>query len=456
MSGTSKTSGMVDDWQAGKTVTECNRRMLETEEFSDVTFLLGSQKHVVRAHRYVLVSRSCVFNAMFCGPLAEKGDITIPDIEADIFTQFLRYVYTDDATIDAETVTGLMYTSRKYSIDALYDRCVEFMEESLSEDNVCQILEECHCYGEVDLEQKALEILTEGGKRVTKSPGFQGLCSDCLEKFLKSETLKLKEEDAFEAVLSWTEKRCRKEGVSDTPENRRGLLGDMRYEIRFTSMPMEYLVKIVGPSGLLTADEKMRIIDRAVDTTVDISPFRHSKRNTTQTFTGTLNAQTFTNCPNRTGNLNTSCKIVNRFSLLSNWEIAAGQHAISFTPSESILLRGCQLYGGHDDKDYILTIRVYDANNVVLYEPFENRRLCVQNRRQLNDVLFEKCVSLTAGATYTLYVDMQGPDTCCGLYGMNTVTVEGVQFTFIDSPMSTTVTSTGLGQIPGLIFRPRS
>ena len=90
MARTSRDSGYVDDWQKGKSVTECNLHMLETEELSDVTFRLGSEKHVVRAHRYVLVSRSCVFHAMLCGPLAEQGEITITDIEPEIFKDFLR------------------------------------------------------------------------------------------------------------------------------------------------------------------------------------------------------------------------------------------------------------------------------------------------------------------------------------------------------------------------------
>ncbi|XP_048244872.1 BTB/POZ domain-containing protein 6-like isoform X2 [Haliotis rufescens] len=228
MSDTSRGSGYVDNWQAGKTVTECNLRMLDTEDLSDVTFLVGSEKQVVRAHRYVLVSRSCVFHAMFCGPLAETGEVIISDIEADIFKEFLRYVYTDKATINAETVTGLMYTSRKFSLDALFNLCVTFLEQSLSEDNVCQILEECHGYGELDLKQKALKLLTQGGKKVIQSPGFVKLCSDCMNKFVRSDGLYLKEEDVFDAVLSWTKERCRKEGGSDTPENIRRLMGDMR------------------------------------------------------------------------------------------------------------------------------------------------------------------------------------------------------------------------------------
>ncbi|XP_048244874.1 BTB/POZ domain-containing protein 2-like isoform X2 [Haliotis rufescens] len=437
MSDTSRGSGYVDNWQSKKTVTECNLRMVDTEDFSDVTFRVGAEKQVVRAHRYVLVSRSCVFEAMFCGPLAETGEVTIPDIEADIFKEFLRYVYTDKATINAETVTGLMYTSRKYSQDALFNLCVTFLEQSLSEDNVCQILEECHGYGELDLKQKALKLLTQGGNRVAKSLGFVKLCPDCMDQFVRSDNLRLKEEDVFEAVLSWTKERCQKEGGSDTPENIRRLMGDMRYEIRFTSIPQEYLVKVVGRSGVLTGDERLRIMDRAMDSNVDISPFKHSHRKADSIIHGQRKA---------------SCAIVNRFSSLSTFSMSAnGDNAIAFSPNQSIFLQGCQLYSRHDDT-YKLTIRVFDANNVLIDELFQNTRMTLNGRKILNDVLFPRYLSLTAGATYTLCVNMEGPHTICGVGGKDTVTVDGVQFTFTDSPMSTTDTSTTRGQIPGLIF----
>ncbi|XP_048245026.1 BTB/POZ domain-containing protein 6-like isoform X1 [Haliotis rufescens] len=444
MSGASPKSGLVDNWQAGKTVTECNLRMLETEDLSDVTFRVGSEKQVVRAHRYVLVSRSCVFHAMFCGPLAETGEVTIPDIEAHIFKEFLRYVYTDKATINAKTVTGLKYTSKKYSLDALYKLCETFLEKSLSEDNVCQILEECHGYGELDLEQKALEILTQGGKEVIQSPGFVKLCSDCMNKFVRSDVLYLKEEDVFDAVLSWTKERCWKGGVSDTPRNIRRLLGEMRYEIRFTSIPLEHLVKVVGPSGVVKKDERVRIMDRTVDTTVDISPFKHSQRNTI----GLKHKA--------------SCKKVARLTAHRYRSLRSGIRAISFSPSRSILLLGCQLYGEHwRDAEYTLTITVYDANNVAIDEPFLNTKMTLQGGDELkvrqgggrlNDVLFPRFISLTAGATYTLCVDMEGPNTVCGEEGKDAVTVDGVHFTFTDSPMSTTDTSTQRGQIPGLLY----
>ncbi|XP_046547324.1 BTB/POZ domain-containing protein 6-like [Haliotis rubra] len=425
-------SGYVDNWQARKTLKQCNLRMLETEDFSDVTFRMGSQQQVVRAHRYVLVSRSCVFHAMFCGPLAEKGTVTIPDIEADIFKEFLRYMYTDKARINAETVTGLMYTSRKYSLDALYDLCVTFLEESLSQDNVCQILEECHGYGELDLEQKALKILTEGGERVTKSPGFVGLCSDCLGNFLRIDTLNLKEEDIFEAVLSWTKERCRKEGVSDTPENRRILLGEMRYEIRFTSLPQEYLVKVVGPSGLLTAEERVKIMDRSIDSTVDISPFAGLNRKQIQE-------------PD-------ICKYVKRFATEPNVKfVVTGSHALSFSVDHRIKLKGCQLYGGYDDMEVPLSISLYDQDESKIIELDTEQRLL--GCGQMTDILFSESVPLQPFTTYTLSVQMDRLDWCYNGYdGKHTVTTDGVQFTFSGAQNYNTETTALKGNIPGFIF----
>ena len=44
------------------------------------------------AHKFVLMSRSPVFFAMFEGPMKEKSDETvITDIEGEQFRQFLRY-----------------------------------------------------------------------------------------------------------------------------------------------------------------------------------------------------------------------------------------------------------------------------------------------------------------------------------------------------------------------------
>ncbi|XP_071096746.1 BTB/POZ domain-containing protein 6-like [Haliotis cracherodii] len=431
-----QSSGLVDDWQSGKTVTECNLRMLDTEDFSDVIFRVGSEKQVVRAHRYVLVSRSCVFHAMFCGNLAEEKEVTIPDIEPDIFREFLRFVYTEKADVSAGTVVGLMYTSRKYSVDALYNECVIFVETCLSENNVCLILEDSHRYGELDLEQKALMILTEGGERVIRSPGFAELCSTCLEKFLKSENLKSKEEDIFEAIMSWTKHRCLQDGMPDTPENLRRLLGDMRYEIRFNSMPLDYLLTVVGPTEVLTDIEKCQMIDKRVNSHIDISPFKDIQRK---------ECNHFWEEP-------VSYRYVCRFRDYGLTALHKGTHAISFSANQDLHLKGCQLYGAERDETFTLSIKVFDSSHLKIAEPLQKVKRVLEGQNQPNEVLFPTSLLLISGATYTLCVDMEGTDTYIGWEGSKKVIADGIEFTFENSPMATSGTTTYAGQIPGLIF----
>ena len=82
---------LVKDWRCGLSLTECNRYMLTHQIHCDVTFRVGVEGKLVRAHKYVLASRSPVFDAMLYGDLAETDDIKIPDIEPSTFDALLRY-----------------------------------------------------------------------------------------------------------------------------------------------------------------------------------------------------------------------------------------------------------------------------------------------------------------------------------------------------------------------------
>ncbi|XP_046581173.1 BTB/POZ domain-containing protein 6-like [Haliotis rubra] len=156
-----QSTGFVDNWQTGKTLAECNLRMFEAEDSCDVTFRVGSSGHVIKAHRYVLISRSCVFHAMFTGDLAEKSDVSVPEMEPNDFKQFLLYLYTDNTTVDADNVTALLYASRKYDITSLESQCTEFLEENLNVDNACVILESAHRFDESQLFQRAFGLHTK-------------------------------------------------------------------------------------------------------------------------------------------------------------------------------------------------------------------------------------------------------------------------------------------------------
>lgn len=81
------------DWRSGKNVAQCNRYMLENEINCDIIFIVGTgeDKQQISAHKYMLISRSEVFEAMLVGLLHEQSNIIqIPDVSPLAFRKLLE------------------------------------------------------------------------------------------------------------------------------------------------------------------------------------------------------------------------------------------------------------------------------------------------------------------------------------------------------------------------------
>ena len=86
------------DWQSEKTLAECMRYMLNNEISTDVCFEVGppdGETVKIRAHKYMLISRSPVFEAMFSSGMTEcrsgpEARVRVEDIDADIFKELLK------------------------------------------------------------------------------------------------------------------------------------------------------------------------------------------------------------------------------------------------------------------------------------------------------------------------------------------------------------------------------
>ncbi|XP_046331117.1 BTB/POZ domain-containing protein 6-like [Haliotis rufescens] len=263
-------SGFVNNWQGGKSLAECNLYMLTSEDSYDVSFLVGKEEKLVRAHRYVLMSRSCVFHAMLCGPLAEKEDIKVPDVEEETFTEMLRYLYTDTSSLTAENVTGVLYLAKKYAVGVLERLCVTYLVSSLTAENACVILEQAHVFDEEELFDRALKFIVQNGDVA----GFTGLCGSCFHRVVSAEEFIATDDTAFSAALSWAEAECKRQGREITPENKRLVLGDTVYEVDFTLMDMKLFAKTVVPSGILSGDECTKLLCYLISPDTDVAPFK--------------------------------------------------------------------------------------------------------------------------------------------------------------------------------------
>ncbi|XP_046584869.1 BTB/POZ domain-containing protein 3-like [Haliotis rubra] len=272
-------SGYVDDWQSGKDFSETNLHMLETESLTDLSFRVGEERETVKAHKYILVSRSCVFNRMLCGPMPEKKEVEIPDIDPAIFRSLIRFLYTNDVTITPDNVIGLLYSSKKYNVRSLEQRCLQFCEMSLTADNACTILQQACLFDEEGLQEKAMDVIKREAKQVLQSESFLELSHECLDRILANDDLKAEEDLIFGAAIQWAEAECKRQERDVTPAEKRTVLGQSLYLVRFPLMSQKLFVEKARGAGVLTDSEKVKILEHFTLTELPVEPFCTKKRN---------------------------------------------------------------------------------------------------------------------------------------------------------------------------------
>ncbi|OWF54613.1 BTB/POZ domain-containing protein 6-like [Mizuhopecten yessoensis] len=197
---------------------------------------------------------------MFEGNLAEKGEIAIPDIEQEVFTMFLRYLYTDTIELTVNTATSVLSAARKYMVDRLVKECETFLKSSLTTDNVCLLLEQAHIYTEESIREDCVNMIARSPEEVLKSTSFVDLCGVCVKSIAESVDLAVEESVVYEAVIRWSEAECGRQGLELTDTNRRNVLGDILYTVRFPIMDTKYLLQHVITRDVLTTEHLVSVM----------------------------------------------------------------------------------------------------------------------------------------------------------------------------------------------------
>ncbi|KAL3854573.1 hypothetical protein ACJMK2_013837 [Sinanodonta woodiana] len=420
----------LDDWQAGKSLSECNRFMLANEISCDVTFLCGQRREPVKAHRYVLFSRSSVFQSIFSSSLIEAdGAFPVSDIDAETFKLLLIYLYTDDVTIELERVDSILYAAKKYAVKGLVQKCLAYLESCMSVENVCTVLEQIHLYDGRNMEDKCLKYIFENGSDVLKSESFGDLSAAHVEQIVKSDELVVDEMDVFNAMMNWSEKECRRKGVSVTDTNRREVLGPFLYHIRFPLMNTMFFTNHVSTRQILNAQEVIAIF---------------------QYYHGRDQASNWHFNINKRRGFSLYSVIRYNFIGMNEMDSGTGHHVISVSCSKSILLHGVIVYGCQEGSaEYSVTIEITDEESRKCLSK-EHITVKTDKSHHTSDAMLSKTVLLQSGKKYTIVAEINGPPTKIGLDGRRTVVVEGVTFTFISRSNSNTTVEKG--QLPGILF----
>jgi len=117
-----------------------NLDFLNNKDFSDVVIQCGDKSF--DCHKVILASHSPVFKAMLTSNMKEKNnnEIQIDDIEPEVMTEFLEFIYTGKSSNLDKFAMRLFIAADKYQIISLKETCEKILISSLGIDNCLSLL----------------------------------------------------------------------------------------------------------------------------------------------------------------------------------------------------------------------------------------------------------------------------------------------------------------------------
>ncbi|XP_055353030.1 BTB/POZ domain-containing protein 6-B-like [Paramacrobiotus metropolitanus] len=262
MSMNTVSSTLPDRGQPASGIVGVMKQALADGELSDVRFTVGRHFDRIQdfsAHKFVLGSRSAVFRAMLFGQLSENHDnaVEIPDIPPEAFAIMLSFLYTDAVdNLSADNVFGTLKCADKYDLPQLVDICSEFIRKRLNPDNCLDTLKEALDWQAEKIVKKCRVLVEEKTSAVLRSEEFVNISLQMLQDLLQLK-LQASENDIYLAVERWAAAACARNGMDASAANRRQVLRDALFLVRFPLLDNKQLADGPGQSGLLT-DTEMR------------------------------------------------------------------------------------------------------------------------------------------------------------------------------------------------------
>ncbi|XP_048487436.1 uncharacterized protein LOC105381817 [Plutella xylostella] len=206
------------DWQLG--CTEMKQRgayLLQSGQWSDCTFLVGSEPHqvAVTGHKMILAMASPVFEAMFFGGMAERNEpIQILDVQPDAFKALLEYIYTDNINISSfDKACELCYGAKKYMLPHLVKECTRYLWSDLYPRNACRAYEFARLFEENVLMDKCIQIISMNTKDVLNDSSFEEAELNTVITVFSLDHLNVDSElDLFEAAVRYSKAQDKRTG----------------------------------------------------------------------------------------------------------------------------------------------------------------------------------------------------------------------------------------------------
>ncbi|VDI45890.1 speckle-type POZ protein [Mytilus galloprovincialis] len=173
----------------------------------DVSFQVGHEQKIIKAHKLILATRSSVFHTMFEGSVPETDNIVISDVDADSFNLFLQWIYSDNLQVSSENVRQMLYISEKYMFYNGKDVCENFLKNSVSTSDSVVALQTSIEFHLMDLQRASLKYIQQYPSKCLDNAKGLNIDKECMDLILKSEEFNWTETELCKFALKWAKKQ---------------------------------------------------------------------------------------------------------------------------------------------------------------------------------------------------------------------------------------------------------
>lgn len=427
-----------------------------------------------------------------------------------VLSIFFRYLYTD--ILDYTNWQESLYLATLYEVKPLIEK---IFDEKVSTVTPGEFFELVQRYKNMDgyLEYRCMKHVFDNQKLIFDSDSFYHLPYSFVLKVVSSDQLVIDENLIYNALFLWAEKACFEKSLEGTGENKRKVLGDIIYHIRFPLLPQEFFSDHVSEQGLLEEADEIKILKRYLHPTKPLGPdfrFKTEPRKVSESgfpyipskferwrpvFDGcddeaaaassfemrsesdsqgaaggeavkarqrgcldglpTIRPEeSLTSQQNFSGQLENDVGQMIRFNerdMYSGWGYKKETvDAIAFSSSADIALYTIQVYGAEAGKKMTGQLKIFKGNTEACSQEFSFT--CFKEKKTY-DIYLEKLVKVLANQEYHILLDIEeGLSGFYGKGGKSCVKVGEMNFSIKTSKYSTNHTDVSMGQIFGFKF----
>lgn len=138
-------------------------------------------------HKNILAGRCEYFKALFSSNMLEarSSKIIEPEYSYASMRAILQFIYTDEAPALENIAVELLVASNKYMLERLKNLCEDYLAQTMTLENVIDILSLAELHVASELKSLALKFAVKHFEAVIKLPAFKSLSKRVIVEMLQ-------------------------------------------------------------------------------------------------------------------------------------------------------------------------------------------------------------------------------------------------------------------------------